>query len=203
MTRAEPYRGAMILARVLTLVCVVATSAHAQEKSAKLAKAPPGKYGVDAPSPTVTARKVSSKVDYVPQGRYDELKNWVVRARSTGGTLFNSPDGETNYMLVVRSVASNAEEHSRWDDIVVVRSGSGFIEIGKGTTGARFLAAGELRGGTLKDPARLELKPGDVARIPAGVPHAFTPNAGEPWEFLLVKVRRPNKPLKRPPPDAK
>ena len=76
---------------------------------------------------------------------------------------------------------------------------AGSIEVGPRTKGARFLAAGELRGGTIVAPSRLEMRVGDIARIPAGVPHAFVPNATDPWEFLLVKVRRPNEPLKRPP----
>jgi hypothetical protein len=41
--------------------------------------------------------------------------------------------------------------------------------------------------------------PGDLARIPAGVPHAVLPSGSEPWEMLVVKVRRPAKPLKRTP----
>ena len=31
------------------------------------------------------------------------------------------------------------------------------------------------------------------------IPHAATPHGPDPWEFLLVKIRQPNKPLKRPP----
>jgi mannose-6-phosphate isomerase-like protein (cupin superfamily) len=149
------------------------------------------------------AEALPSKVDYVPQGRYDELRNFVVRMHGTGGTLFNSPDGQTNYMLVLRTKPSDVEEHSRWDDVIIVRSGSGTVEVGPRTTGARFMGAGELRGGTIIAPSRLELRPGDLARIPAGIPHAFTPNAAEPWEFLIVKIRRPNKPLKRPPSDTR
>jgi mannose-6-phosphate isomerase-like protein (cupin superfamily) len=151
----------------------------------------------------VRAEALPSKVDYVPQGRYDELRNFIVRAKATGGTLFNSPDGQTNYMMQLRTAPSDVEEHSRWDDLIIVRAGSGSVEVGPRTKGARFMAAGELRGGTIVAPSRLELRAGDIARIPAGVPHSFMPNGPDPWEFLLVKVRRPNKPLKRPPTTAK
>ena len=77
------------------------------------------------------------------------------------------------------------------------------MEIGRTAKGARFLSAGELRGGTITEPSRVTMGPGDIARIPAGLPHSFTPNGPVAWEFWLVKVRRPNKPLKRPPPDPK
>jgi len=152
---------------------------------------------------SVRAEALPSRVDYVPRGRYDELRDYIVRSRATGGTLFNSPDGQTNYMIVRRTTASDVEEHSRWDDLIIVRSGTGTVEVGPRATGARFLAAGELRGGTITAPSRLDLRPGDIARIPAGVPHAFSPSGAEPWEFLLVKVRRPGKPLRRPPGAAK
>jgi mannose-6-phosphate isomerase-like protein (cupin superfamily) len=156
-----------------------------------------------AKSSPVRAEALPSKVDYVPQGRYDELRNFIVRAKATGGTLFNSPDGQTNYMMQLRTAPSDVEEHSRWDDLIIVRAGSGSVEVGPRTKGARFMSAGELRGGTIVAPSRLELRPGDIARIPAGVPHSFMPNGPDPWEFLLVKVRRPNKPLKRPPTTGK
>jgi hypothetical protein len=33
------------------------------------------------------------------------------------------------------------------------------------------------------------------SRIPAGVPHAFVPDRGTPFEFLRIELRRPAKPL--------
>jgi mannose-6-phosphate isomerase-like protein (cupin superfamily) len=151
----------------------------------------------------VRAEALPTKVDYVPQGRYDDLRNWVIRSKAEGGTLFNSPDGQTNYMMERRTTPSDVEEHSRWDDVIIVRSGAGTVEVGPRTKGARFMAAGELRGGKIMAPSTLELRPGDITRIPAGIPHAFTPVGSEPWEFLIIKVRRPNKPLKRPPDTTK
>ena len=177
-----------------------ATPVGAQQAKASVAPARPPASPANTRS--VRAEALPSRVDYVPQGRYDELRNYVVRSHSTGGTLFNSPDGQTNYMMVLRTTASDVEEHSRWDDLIIVRSGSGTVEVGPRATGARFLAGGELRGGTIKAPSRLELRSGDIARIPAGVPHAFVPNGPDAWEFLLVKIRRPNKPLKQPPAGA-
>ena len=78
------------------------------------------------------AKAPPARADYVPQTRYDELRDWVVRTRSMGGTLFNSPDGQTNYMMVLRSKPSDVEEHSRWDDLIIVRAGSGTVEVESG-----------------------------------------------------------------------
>ena len=121
------------------------------------------------------------------------------RSTAVPSVVFTAPDGQTSYMMVLRTKASDVEEHSRWDDLIIVRSGKGSVEIGPKTNGARVLAPGELRGGTITAPSRLELRTGDIARIPAGVPHSFIPDEAEPWEFLLLKVRRPTKPLKRAP----
>jgi mannose-6-phosphate isomerase-like protein (cupin superfamily) len=183
---------------VVTGVVLASSSASSQGGAKMPPPAAPFQSSAAKTSP-LRAEALPSKVDYVPYGRYDELRKFVAATGARGGTLFNSPDGQTNYMMQLRSVPSDVEEHSRWDDLIIVRSGSGSVQVGPRTKGARFMAAGELRGGTIIAPSRLELRTGDIARIPAGVPHAFMPNGPEPWEFLLVKVRRPNKPLKRPP----
>jgi mannose-6-phosphate isomerase-like protein (cupin superfamily) len=145
---------------------------------------------------------LASRADYVPVERYDQIRALVTRTRAEGGQLFIAPDQQTSYMVLRRTTESAVEEHSRWDDILIVRAGTGSVELGARTTGARVAAPGELRGGRITTPRRLLLRPGDVARIPAGVPHAFVPRGPEPWEMLVVKVRRPDKPLKRTP-DAK
>ena len=187
------------LSVIATTGVVLAASPGHTQGAATQSQATPSFRAKAARTDSVRAEALPSKVDYVPQGRYDELRKFVVLTGARGGTLFNSPDGQTNYMMQLRTVASDVEEHSRWDDLIIVRSGSGSVDVGPRTKGARFMAAGELRGGTIVAPSRLELRVGDIARIPAGIPHAFVPNGPEPWEFLLVKVRRPNKPLERPP----
>jgi mannose-6-phosphate isomerase-like protein (cupin superfamily) len=120
----------------------------------------------------------------------------VTRTHSQGTTVHTAADEQTNYIIVVRTEESAPERHARWDDIVIGRTGSGTVRIGRSQAGMRELAPGEYRGGTLGAPAELHIGPGDVARIPAGVPHAFVPDRGAPFEFLLIKVRRPTKPLK-------
>ena len=182
----------------LALGCLgYSSGGHAQSTTPARAATTPSR--TSAPIRPRRAESLDSRLDYVPTERTDDLRNYIVRARAQGGTLFNSPDGQTNYRLVRRTAESEVEEHSRWDDLIIVQSGAGEIQVGPKTKGSRFMAAGELRGGTITAPSRVSLRVGDVVRIPAGVPHSFAPSSAEPWEFLLIKVRRPNKPLKRPP----
>lgn len=89
---------------------------------------------------------------------------------SMGGTVVVAWDEQASYMLVRRTKPSEAEKHSRWDEVVIVRSGTGAIVFGPRTRGTRLLAPGELRGGVLSSKEARVLRVGDLARIPAGVP---------------------------------
>ena len=183
----------------LSVLSVVSLGASTIARGQASGRAATTAARAEAPVRSHRAESLESRLDYVPAGRYEDIRDYVVHARVQGATLFNSPDNQTSYMFVRRTAPSEAEEHSRWDDLIIVQSGAGEVEVGPKTKGARFMAAGELRGGTITAPSRLTLGAGDIARIPAGVPHAFSPTGTVPWEFLLIKVRRPNKPLKHPP----
>lgn len=168
-------------------------------------RAPPPPGGVRRELPPNSARD-ARRLDYIPAVHFEEAVKRLAKSDvAMGAPVFTAPDKQTAYLLIRRTVPSEIEEHSRWDDILVVRSGRGIVRFGSKVSGARLEAAGELRGGAFVasagednrgEPWELELSPGDVARIPAGVAHAFVPLGPDPFEFLLVKVRRPDKPLK-------
>jgi len=162
-----------IIATLILLPCLVPAAVDAVDS---------------APRPTI---------DYVPASDFAERSEYAAKTHTIGGTVAMAPDEQTVYMLVRRTKESDIEEHSRWDDILLVRSGTGAVEFSTKTIGAHVLAPGEVRGGTLVKMESRVLRPGDMARIPAGMPHRFVPSGSEPWELLIVKVRRPNLPLKR------
>ena len=142
---------------------------------------------------TVSPRR--TRIDFVSAKSIVEAQRRAAKATMEGTTVFTAPDKQTTYVIVARTVPSAVERHARWDDIVTVRRGSGSVRVGKSVTGARVLAPGQRRGGTLTDPYELHLGPGDVVRIPASVPHAFSPDSGTVFEYFITKVRRPNLPL--------
>lgn len=143
----------------------------------------------------------SVRLDYVSAERVREVRHRVSGNGRLGATVFTSEDLEATYTQVRRTVASEIEEHSIWDDIVIVQAGSGAIETGprrNGVAGARARGPGEFQGGRFrKEPERLWLKAGDIVRIPGGIPHAFVPDPNVPFEYLIIKVRRPDRPLRR------
>jgi mannose-6-phosphate isomerase-like protein (cupin superfamily) len=186
-------------AALVTLV-LLAQSARGSASAQAQPGGVPARPASATPSTSKGALPIEKRLDYVPAERFDHIRDIVVRTNREGATLFNAPDEQTSYMLLRRTKPSQVELHSRWDDLIVVRSGRGSVEVGPRVTRARQAGTGELRGGSIEGPTRLSLKPGDVTRIPAGVPHAFIPEGTEPWEMLVIKVRRPEKPLKKVPP---
>jgi mannose-6-phosphate isomerase-like protein (cupin superfamily) len=150
-----------------------------------------------AGAPPVRTREQRRRVvDYIDAGTLGDERRWRDGRRAIGTSLITSADRRTSYLLVRRSTSSAAEVHARWDDLVIVRAGHGVIEMGDSLVGSRFLAPGERRGGTLVKPWRLVVGPGDVVRIPAVVPHTFIVPGKEPLEYLLIKQRRPELPVR-------
>ncbi|MBX9928108.1 MAG: cupin domain-containing protein [Gemmatimonadaceae bacterium] len=155
-----------------------------------------------AQSPTVgpTYRPqpmAKAHADYIPRQRFVEAMKRASVTNAMGSPVLVAKDDQTAYLVIHRSEPSAVEEHSRWDDIIVVQSGRATLLLGRGKTrGATLRAPGELRGGTLTDPLRVPLSIGDVARVPAGVAHALEPVGVDTLRAILIKVRRPSKPLR-------
>lgn len=143
-----------------------------------------------------TGEQLRRHVDYVDTAAVRDARKYLIRYRGVGTTVFTSPDEQTNYVLVRRVVNSEVERHARWDDLIIVRGGSGALVVGDRAKGETFRAPGEYRGGTLVSPRTLVIHNGDVVRVPAGMPHSFEVNKDAPLEYLLVKIRRPELPLR-------
>ncbi len=135
------------------------------------------------------------KLDFVPAARFAEARARATKAGSQGSPVHVSADKQTSYTMIVRTDTSDVEQHARWDDFVIVQSGRGGVSFGTRAEGRRMLAAGEYRGGRLEGVHHLRLGPGDVVRIPAGVPHAFWPEGGAPFEYMVIKVRHADRPI--------
>jgi mannose-6-phosphate isomerase-like protein (cupin superfamily) len=147
------------------------------------------------PSRPMTAEEQRRRVDYIRKRWIDEQRH-ILSPSSVGASLLSSGDEQTSYMLIRRATSSEVELHTRWDDLVIVRSGAGVVEFGKRVPGIARRAPGEWRGGTITNPVRLEIAAGDIVRIPAAVPHLFRVVGAQPLEFILVKQRRGELPLR-------
>jgi mannose-6-phosphate isomerase-like protein (cupin superfamily) len=140
------------------------------------------------------AERRRRRFDFIPASTLRGM--FLGTGRVVGATVLTSGDEQTNYVLVRRTASSEPEVHARWDDIVIVRSGTGAVEMGDSLVGSRYRAPGERVGGRFTKRYRTVVHAGDLLRIPAAVPHAFVVSGPEPLEYLVIKQRRQELPIR-------
>ena len=179
---------------ILGLVCDLASAQ--QPDTAAFIPAPI----VARPTPGAARREAEQRrrrVDFLDARTLSPWAPFVGKPKALWGTtLLTSGDEQTQYLLVRRTVSSVPEVHARWDDLVMVRSGNGVIEMGDSLVGSRYRAPGERVGGTFTRSRQIIVHAGDLVRIPAAVPHAFVVSGTEPLQYLVIKQRRQELPIR-------
>ncbi|MEO5902709.1 MAG: hypothetical protein ABIQ55_01725 [Gemmatimonadaceae bacterium] len=97
--------------------------------------------------------------------------------------------GRYQFVVLRKRVATPAEIHERWTDIVFVRSGRAVLEAGQGLIGRKGLALGESTGSAVRNPENRRVSAGDVILIAAGIAHQWRPSGSEAFSYIVVKVR--------------
>jgi mannose-6-phosphate isomerase-like protein (cupin superfamily) len=92
-------------------------------------------------------------------------------------------------MLSFRSRSGEAEVHEKFADLFVVLAGSATLLTGGLVAGARSIAPGETRGTGIEGGARQTLRAGELAHVPAGIPHQFLLKSEETITCLVMKVQ--------------
>ena len=185
--------------RALVAVIVVLRSFH---HVAAAQRADTGAFRRAAASPPSAAslrreaEKRRRRVDFVESKTLVDEAARLTKFKDLGKTLLTSGDEQTTYLLVHRTTSSQPEVHARWDDIVLVRSGTGALELGDSLVGSTYRAPGERSGGRFAKSYQMVIRPGDVIRIPAAVPHAFLVSGSEPLDYLVIKQRRQELPIR-------
>ena len=83
------------------------------------------------------------------------------------------------------------EQHARWHDLFIVQEGEGAVLYGGTAEGAQAgNAPGELLGGKIVGGHAQRLAPGDMAIVPAGMPHQVNPDKGKSITYMVVKVEK-------------
>ncbi len=91
--------------------------------------------------------------------------------------------------LLLRSRDGEAEMHENFADIFFVLEGRATLVTGGTVAGARGAGEGETRGAAVEGGARQQLRAGDVAHVPAGVPHQMLVAGEKTVTCLVVKVQ--------------
>jgi mannose-6-phosphate isomerase-like protein (cupin superfamily) len=96
-------------------------------------------------------------------------------------------------MLSFRSRDGEAELHENFADIFVVLAGQATLVTGGAISSARTIGPGEIRGERIEDGTRQELRAGDVAHVPAGVPHQMLVAGEKTIAAFVVKIEENRK----------
>jgi mannose-6-phosphate isomerase-like protein (cupin superfamily) len=92
-------------------------------------------------------------------------------------------------MLLFRSRDGAAEVHENFADVFYVLEGRATLVTGGTVAGATSIGPGEMRGSSIEGGVRQELRAGDVAHVPAGVPHQMLVAGEKTITCLVVKVQ--------------
>ena len=92
-------------------------------------------------------------------------------------------------MLLFRSRDGVAELHENFADLFYVLDGRATLVTGGTVTGAETIGPGEMRGVSIQGGARQELRAGDVAHVPAGLPHQMLVAGEKTFTCFVVKIQ--------------
>jgi mannose-6-phosphate isomerase-like protein (cupin superfamily) len=106
---------------------------------------------------------------------------------SASETLKEYPQHAT--MLSVRGRDGIAEQHERFADLFIVLDGRATLVTGGKVAGAHEIAPGEIRGTAVEGGSRVELRTGDFAHVPAGVPHQILVPGDKTFAAFVVKIQ--------------
>jgi len=101
-------------------------------------------------------------------------------------TLKEFPQHAT--MLSFRARDGVAELHENFADLFVVLDGRATLVTGGVVVGAKTIGPGEIRGASIEGGRRQELRAGDVAHVPAGVPHQMLVSGDKTFAAFVVKI---------------
>ena len=102
-------------------------------------------------------------------------------------TLKEYPQHAT--MLSFRARNGVAELHENFADIFFVLAGRATLVTGGTVVGSHAVGPGEIRGERVEGGERQELRAGDVAHVPAGVPHQMLLTGDKTFTSFVVKIR--------------
>lgn len=92
--------------------------------------------------------------------------------------------------LLVRSRSGGAELHENFADVFFVLEGRAAL-LTRGTiANATVVGPGEIRGDLVEGGERQELRAGDVAHVPAGLPHQMVVAGDKSITCLVLKIQQ-------------
>jgi len=106
---------------------------------------------------------------------------------SASETLHEYPQHHT--MLSFRNRDGVVEQHAEFADLFYVLDGRAVLVTGGEIVGARIIAPGEVRGASIDGGLRQELRVGDMAHVPAGLPHQMLLSGDRTLTCFVIKIK--------------
>ena len=92
-------------------------------------------------------------------------------------------------ILLYRSRSGEVKVHQNFADLFCVLAGNATLLTGGTVVNARTSEFGETRGDSIEGGSRQELKAGDFAHVPAGLPHQMLISGEKSIACLVIKVQ--------------
>lgn len=99
--------------------------------------------------------------------------------------------GNHSALIAHRQADGEAEVHDTQADFFVVQAGNATLVVGSEVVDGKTISPGEVRGASIKGGERKPIGAGDIAQIPAKVPHQLLVPAGEEFTYFVIKVDTP------------
>lgn len=103
-------------------------------------------------------------------------------------TLKQYPQHAT--MLSFRARNGVAELHENFADLFCVLDGRATLVTGGTVVNPEQVGPGEIRGASIEGGTRQELRAGDIAHVPAGVPHQMLVSGDKTFTSFVVKIEQ-------------
>lgn len=120
-----------------------------------------------------------------------EAKLLAAAKASPSGVANDTFDEFASYktLLVVRVHTGEAELHQQWADQMIINKGTITLVTGGTMQAEHTTAPGEIRGSGIQGGKEVVLHAGDIAHIPANVPHWVKIAPGTTTTYLVIKEK--------------
>jgi mannose-6-phosphate isomerase-like protein (cupin superfamily) len=139
---------------------------------------------------STAAAQAASAVAYSPDQLLQlaqQMRDQAAHSKDAGtGILEKHLDSST--ILAFRDRDGKAELHQQFGDVFVVLQGTATLVTGGTIASPMTSAPGEIRGTSIQEGVRKKLQEGDIAHIPAGVPHQLILDSGVTFTYFVVKI---------------
>jgi mannose-6-phosphate isomerase-like protein (cupin superfamily) len=99
--------------------------------------------------------------------------------------------GNHSTLIAHRQGDGEAEVHDTQADIFFVQEGQATLVLGGEVADGKTIAAGEVRGPSIRNGQRFSIQAGDVVHIPSKTAHQLLLPAGSKFTYFVVKIDAP------------